>query len=348
MSSCCEGPSKKLDLLLWGTTTVIFICYVIILSAGVVDFSGPVLQTISEFCHSVKTIIDTMYWGILAGVLSVGLLARVPKEFVIALLGPPGVGGILRASVAGIFFDLCNHGVLLIAGKLYERGASNGQTIAFLVATPWNSLSVTFILIALIGLKWTLLFIFLSLLIAIATGLAFEKLSSIGYLTQNPNRSELPKDFMVWQQTKKNIKTFDWGLEASLRTLKVSVLESRMILRWIFLGIIIAACIRTFVHPDDFSSLVGPTLMGLALTIGAATIIEVCSEGSSPIAADIFNRAQAPGNAFAFLMAGVSTDYTEIVVLKQISSSWRYAMALPLLSLPQIILLGWLINHLVT
>ncbi|MDC1127890.1 ATPase, partial [Gammaproteobacteria bacterium] len=61
-----------------------------------------------------------------------------------------------------------------------------------------------------------------------------------------------------------------------------------------------------------------------------------------------FNRAQAPGNAFAFLMAGVSTDYTEIVVLKQISSSWRYAMALPLLSLPQIILLGWLINHLVT
>ena len=153
MSSCCEGPSKKLDLLLWGTTTVIFICYVIILSAGVVDFSGPILQTISEFCHSVKMIIDTMYWGILAGVLSVGLLSRVPKEFVIALLGPPGVGGILRASVAGIFFDLCNHGVLLIAGKLYERGASNGQTIAFLVATPWNSLSVTFILIALIGLK---------------------------------------------------------------------------------------------------------------------------------------------------------------------------------------------------
>jgi uncharacterized membrane protein YraQ (UPF0718 family) len=103
------------------------------------------------------------------------------------------------------------YGVLLIAGKLYERGASNGQTIAFLVATPWNSLSVTFILIALIGLKWTLLFIFLSLLIAIATGLSFEKISPIGYLTQNPNRSELPEDFMVWQQAKKEIKTFDWG-----------------------------------------------------------------------------------------------------------------------------------------
>ncbi len=62
----------------------------------------------------------------LAGIIAVGLLSRVPKEFVIALLGPQDVGGVLRASLAGILFDLCNHGVLLIAGKLYERGASNG------------------------------------------------------------------------------------------------------------------------------------------------------------------------------------------------------------------------------
>jgi uncharacterized protein len=163
----------------------------------------------------------------------------------------------------------------------------------------------------------------------------------------NPNRSNLPTDFKFWQQAKGNFKTFNWGPEASLKTIQTACSESRMILRWIFLGIIIASCIRTFIHPDDFSSLFGPTLIGLALTIGAAPIIEVCSEGSSPIAADIFTRAQAPGNAFAFLMAGVSTDYTEIVVLKQISSSWRYALVLPLLSLPQIILLGWIINHFV-
>jgi len=347
MSTCCETPQKKLDVLLWGTTAIILASYVVVLAISIFGFSGYKFQTVLFFCNSVRAIMDTMWWGVLAGILAVGLLSRVPKEFVIALLGPPSVSGVLRASVAGVLFDLCNHGVLLIAGKLYERGASNGQTIAFLIATPWNSLSVSFILIALIGIKWTLIFIFLSLLMAIATGLAFEKLSSIGYLTTNPNRSDLPANFMFWQQAKANLKTFNWGAEASLKTIKAACSESRMILRWIFLGIIIAACIRTFVHPDDFSSLVGPTLIGLALTIGAATIIEVCSEGSSPIAADIFNRAQAPGNAFAFLMAGVSTDYTEIIILKQISSSWRYAIALPLLSLPQIILLGWLINHFV-
>lgn len=41
--------------------------------------------------------------------------------------------------------------------------------------------------------------------------------------------------------------------------------------------------------------------------------MELCSEGSLPIAADIFTRAKSPGNSFAFLMTGVSTDYTEIL-----------------------------------
>ena len=51
------------------------------------------------------------------------------------------------------------------------------------------------------------------------------------------------------------------------------------------------------------------------------------SAGSSPIAADLVNRANAPGNGFAFLMAGVATDYTEIILSskKYLSSeSLRY------------------------
>lgn len=70
----------------------------------------------------------------------------------------------------------------------------------------------------------------------------------------------------------------------------------------------------------------------------------VFSEGSAPIAADILNRANAPGNSFAFLMTGVSTDYTEIMVLKDTTRSLKIALFLPLVTLPQVILVGWLIN----
>ena len=61
----------------------------------------------------------------------------------------------------------------------------------------------------------------------------------------------------------------------------------------------------------------GATSAGLGMTLVIATILEICSEGSTPIAADLVSRAQTPGNGFAFLMTGVSTDYTEIMSLRE-------------------------------
>ena len=120
--------------------------------------------------------------------------------------------------------------------------------------------------------------------------------------------------------------------------------ESRMVLRWILFGVLLASLVRAFVSPDQFELLFGPTVLGLAITILTATVLEVCSEGSTPIAADILTRAGAPGNSFAFLMGGVATDYTEIMILRETTRSWKIALFLPLITLPQVILLGWLIN----
>jgi len=44
-------------------------------------------------------------------------------------------------------------------------------------------------------------------------------------------------------------------------------------------------------------------------------------------------------------MTGVSTDYTEIMILKDTTKSWKIALFLPLLTVPQVILISWLINH---
>ena len=47
----------------------------------------------------------------------------------------------------------------MVGMKLYERGASLGQVFAFLIASPWNSLSVTLVLIALIGIAPNIFFL---------------------------------------------------------------------------------------------------------------------------------------------------------------------------------------------
>jgi hypothetical protein len=85
-------------------------------------------------------------------------------------------------------------------------------------------------------------------------------------------------------------------------------------------------------------------MFGLGATLVAASIFEVCSEGSVPIAADLMNRAAAPGNAFTFLLAGVATDYTEFMVMKETTGSWKLAWMIPVITVPQVLLIGALLN----
>jgi uncharacterized membrane protein YraQ (UPF0718 family) len=344
-SSCCGGSSKSFDWLLWGSLIFVLLGYF-----GHLFFADALANTsasLAHYCRGVFELFNKMWWGLGLGVLAVGSLGWVPREWVASILGKPGTfNGIVRAIFAGLFLDLCNHGILLVAMKLYERGASYGQTLAFLIASPWNSLSLTLVLIALIGIKWTLGFILLSVVVAVVTGLLVEKMVRLGRLPANNNSIELPDDFKLWPEIKAAFKRSRIDHVLLAKMVKAGLSESQMIVRWIFFGTVLAAAIRAFVPIDVFGDWFGPTWIGVILTLVAATVIEVCSEGSSPIAADLVTRANAPGNGFAFLMAGAATDYTEIMALKETTRSWKMALVLPMLTLPQVVVIAWLVNSL--
>ncbi len=333
-----SGP----DWLFWSCLALViaFYCLHLLFSAaiGQIDWA----HTLS---HSVYELMNTIWWGILLGILMISILGRIPREFIMSVLGTGrGFRGIIRATLAGVLLDLCSHGILMVAAKLYERGASIGQVIAFLVSSPWNSFSLTIILIALIGLPWTLAFIFFSMAIAISAGLLFERLVLNGVLPENQNQFELPKGFEFWPEAKASLSQFEFTIRNTSEMLLSGIMESRMVMRWILFGVLLASSIRALVPVEFFEAYFGPTLIGLVATMLVATILEICSEGSTPIAADILTRAGAPGNSFAFLMGGVATDYTEIMILRDTTKSLKIALFLPLVTLPQIFLLAWLMN----
>jgi uncharacterized membrane protein YraQ (UPF0718 family) len=338
---CCGGAKGKTDALFWGTSAAMASLVLLHLSGLAAGFAAAAAMAAAVF-----DIIAVMWWGLLLGIFAVGLLSQAPREFVIAALGRGGgASGVLRAAAAGVMLDLCSHGILLVAVKLYERGATLGQVAAFLIASPWNSLSLTFILAALIGVKWTLLFILSSALIAVISGLIFERLVARGVLAQNPHRRQIAADFRFFADAKRRWKGARFDSAFWARVARAGASESRMILRWIFLGVLIAAAVRAFAPLDFFQTWFGPTLAGLGATLLAATVIEVCSEGSTPIAADLVNRGDAPGNGFAFLMAGAATDYTEILSLREATGSWKTALFVPLLTVPQVAVLSWIFNQ---
>jgi uncharacterized membrane protein YraQ (UPF0718 family) len=297
--------------------------------------------------HSVQELLNTMWWSVLLAIVFVGILSRIPREFIISILGKGGTfKGLWRATFAGVLLDLCNHGILMVGMELRRKGASLGQVMAFLVASPWNSLSLTLIMIALIGLSWTLAFIALSMVLAITTGWMFDRLEQKGTLPSNPVSNELPENFQFWPEAKQRFSTVTWNKELVVDISKRGLSGSRMVIRWLLFGVLLASAIRAFVSLEDFQTYFGPTLLGLGATLIAATIIEVCSEGSTPIAADLMNRAKAPGNSFAFLMAGAATDYTEVMVIKDTTKSWKTALFLPLLTVPQVVIVAMILNGL--
>lgn len=337
-TSCCQSPTRVDWLLL-----ISLVLLLVGLVGQLLDGGASVWQ---DYCQTVGTLFAKAWWGILAGMLAVGLLSRVPRELIACVLGRGGTfSGVVRAMAAGTLLDLCNHGVLMVGMQIYRKGASLGQTIAFLVSSPWNSFSLTLILFALIGWKWTLVFIALSMLIGLVAGLLADRLVSRQVLPTNPNeasdgpamsfRTALAE---AWPELRPNL--------ANLHVMaRASWTESQMILRWVFFGFVLAALIHAFTPDEWFASYFGPSMLGLFLTLLATTVIEVCSEGSSPIAADLLQRAGAPGNAFTFLMAGAATDYTEILVLRETTRSWKATLALPLLTVPQVLAISWVLNQ---
>lgn len=302
-------------------------------------------KDLAVYAHSVHDFLLMSWWGVLIGIIFLALLSKVPREFVMAVLGSKkGPMGIFRAMMAGVLLDLCSHGILMVGTKIYQRGASLGQTMAFLIASPWNSISLTFILIAMIGFNLTLAFLLFSIVIAFISGLIFDFLVDKKVLPGNPNAFDMPENFHFFNEAKSQLARVTWTPALFQEMIKSGLKDSVIVVRWLLAGIVIASVMRIFFTPETFVQFFGPSLLGMASTVLFATILEVCSEGSSPIAADLAVRAQAPGNAFAFLMAGVSTDYTEIMVMKDTTGSWKIALFLPLITLPQIITLGFLLN----
>jgi uncharacterized membrane protein YraQ (UPF0718 family) len=338
----CHAEKGRPDYLLWGSVLTAAVLYILHWK-----FSSQIssITALASMSQATFELMNTIWWGIVMGMLMLAVLTKVPREFVVSLLGTgSGLRGILRATLGGVLLDLCSHGILMVGAKLYERGVSVGQVMAFLVASPWNSFSLTLILIALIGLQWTLIFIAASMLIAVITGVIFDRLVAAKVLPASPHQIDLPKDFKFWAEAKTSFNSTKFTSAFFWTMLRDGIVESRMVMRWILFGVLLAGLVRTLLDANSFQTYFGPTLMGLGLTLIAATVIEVCSEGSTPIAADILTRAHAPGNSFAFLMTGVSTDYTEIMVLRDTTKSWKIALFLPLIAVPQVVLLAWLIN----
>lgn len=337
-SPCCHGRG----LPFYKDKT--FITASVLLLLVIVSYLLPFL---APFRNSLFMYAKKIWWAVALGLFMGGLIDNyVPREHISYLLAGKSKRTIFYSVILGFLMSTCSHGILALSIQLHKKGASNPAVVSFLLASPWANMTITIMLIGFFGLK--ALFIILSaILVAVITGLIYQVLEDKGLIEKNNNAAATEKDFSIIKDIKMRFKAYKFSSETFKKDLKgiyngiISL--GGMVLWWILIGIGIASLAGAYIPAHVFHKYMGPSVFGLLVTLALATVIEVCSEGSAPMAFEIFRRTGAFGNCFVFLMAGVITDYTEIGLLWH-NVGRKVAIWLPVITVPQVVILGILGN----
>ncbi len=328
-------PWYKERLYVVGLATVI-----LLIASYIVDFLDPLFDALVDY-------LKLIWWAVLLGLLLGGMIDQlVPREYIRKYLGMHKKRTIFFAVLFGFLMSACSHGILAIAIELYKKGANTSSVIAFLLASPWANIPITILFFGFFGLK-ALYLIFSAIVIAIITGFIYQLLEQKKMVECDKCGHDTKMEFSMWGDIRKRWKRFSFTKD-KLKEVGKGIASgswnlSRMVLWWILIGMILASLARAFIPQHFFTQYMGATLLGIVVVLVLATIIEVCSEGSAPMAFEIYNQTGAFGNSFVFLMAGVATDYTEIGLIWS-NIGKKAAIWLPIITVPQILVLGYLFN----
>ncbi len=342
MSDCCHEVPKKP---VWYQGTALPAAIVLLLLV----LLSYRIEALVSFRSSIFMYFGQIWWMLLVGFLIGGVIERfVPHEYVSIILARKKKRSIFYAVIFGFFMSACSHGILALGIQLHKKGASTPVVVSFLLASPWANLPTTLILYGFFGLK-ALYIVTGALVIAIVTGLLFQFFESRGWTESNPHTLASDENFLLLRDIRNRIRGYSFSAGQIIQDIKRigggSVALAKMVMGWILIGMGISALAAAFVPSEFFHRFMGPSAVGLFATLGFATVMEVCSEGTAPMAFEIFKQTGAFGNAFVFLTAGVATNYTQIALVWA-NMGKRAALWLPLITVPQVVLLGLIANGL--
>ena len=339
MSSHCCPPEKKWYESKLNQAAIASVISIFLVSYGLKD--RGLLQYASMY-------VQEMWWAVLLGLAVGGIIEYcIPHQYIEKYLSQPKKRTLLTAALLGTMLSTCSHGILAISMQLYKKGASIPSIIVLLTAAPWANFPITILLIKFFGLN-AFIMIALAILIALITGYIFQKLDNRHLLDHCPphNFSKI-QAFSITDDIKKRFKahSFTWSqLKTDITGIYTGIQDlSSMLMGWFVLALVMASYIGHYVPTQLFHQYFSTNALGIFNTLLGATVIEVCSEGSSVLAFELYKNTQALGNTLVFLLAGVATDYTEIGLIWTTIGK-RSAILLPIISVPLILLAGVLLN----
>ena len=274
-----------------------------------------------------KLFIEMSPYLILGFLISGILYIFISKEQILHNLGRGGIVSIVKAALFGVPMPLCSCGVIPVSSSLYNRGASKGATLSFLISTPQTGVDSILITAGGLGVPFAIIRVVVALITGVVGGLLSETTEIKDYETTSKIKHSHNK-----------ATTWIEGLKYGLISLPQDIIKP------LFQGLFLAALVSTFLGDNFFND------FGLNGTVGLFTICLIaipmytCATASVPFAISLIHAGADPGIAFVFLMAGPATNIATMSVIKKIMGARTLYIYLATIFVSAIIT-GWLINQ---
>ena len=281
---------------------------------------------------------------LLLGLLIAGLMkAWVPTKILSQHLGQ-GKKAIIKAAIIGAPLPLCSCGVIPVATELRRSGASAPATSSFLVATPETGVDSVSVSYAMLGPVFAIYRPITAVLSAIFTGLLVSTTDNIKQQkddNEKEDESEKPSccssNKLVAEAPVEIEESSCCSSNAAIERTKAKQAPSQAnliigktlsgikyastkliddLIIWLFIGLLFATLIKTFV-PDSLLLSYGNGLPAMLLMILISIPMYICATASTPIAAGLIMAGLSPGAALVFMMAGPATNISTLGVIKK-------------------------------
>ncbi len=266
-----------------------------------------------------------------------GLLHRlIRQETVQRLLGKPGLGAVVKASLLGVPMPLCSCSVIPVAASLRKSGASKGATASFLSSTPQTGVDSILATYALMGGIFTLVRVIVAFVCGLVAGSLVELFSKNG--DGKPQPSAAPASFTAFKPSssgplRPSAPSPDFAslprLTPSPQTPVATAPEPsiRNALRHglitlpadlavsLLTGLLLAGLITTLLPEHWLSGSLSTGWLAFGMATAISLPLYVCATASIPMAFALMAAGLSPGAALVFLIVGPATNTATVIAV---------------------------------
>lgn len=220
-----------------------------------------------------------------------------------------GISGATVSALLGTVTPFCSCSSIPIFIGFSNAGLPLGVTFSFLISSPMVDIASLLLLASFFGMKISIVYVVLGLLIAIVGGTIISKLNMESEIrTYNEKTRDLYDESEDFNQKQR--------LNYALDDTKIIV---KNVYRYVFIGVGIGALIHNWIPQDVILSILGhenPFSVLIAAVVGIPMYADIF--GTIPIAEALFMAGVPIGTILAFMMSVTALSLPSIIMLSKV------------------------------